>query len=219
MRRFIKISFVYMTLLLFVGLHLGALEWNFQTPTKDWTPATGTWEIKDGEYVQLKRGIPAVRTFAGDPNWTDYTVETKIKILENSYAGLIFRAQSELEYHVFYINVNENVCEWWHHTKPNPDSRVMHFKQPPAKVKIELNKQYTLKVVAQGEQFSFYINDIEQKVDKSDIYPAGRIGLWAWDTVVSFDDVRVSGKGIPESSAVSADLKLPCAWAKVKTNL
>ncbi len=107
--------------------------------------------------MQSQRGVPAVRTFVGDVNWTDYTVETKIEITENSYAGLIFRAQSDLEYHVFYINVNENVCEWWHHTKPNPDSRVNHFKQPPAKVKIELNKQYHSRLLPMESTLNFIL--------------------------------------------------------------
>ncbi len=196
-----------------------ALVWEFKADAeaKDWKPVTGEWSIKNGEYVQSQRGVAAVRTFAGDVNWTDYTVETKIKITENSYAGLIFRAQSELEYHVFYINVNEGVCEWWHHTKPNPDSRVNHFKQATSKVKIELNKQYTLRVVAKGQDFAFYIDDIEQRVDKTDIYPNGRIGLWAWDTKVSFDDVKVSGKGIPESTAVSMRGKLATKWGDIKS--
>jgi hypothetical protein len=194
-----------------------ALVWDFKGDAKDWKPATGEWSVKDGEYIQSLRGVSAVRTFIGDNNWTDYTVETKIKITENSYAGLIFRAQSELEYHVFYINVIGGACEWWHHTKPNPDSRVQHFNQPTAKVKIELNKQYTLKVIAKGQDFSFYIDDIEQKVDKTDIYPSGKIGLWAWDTKASFDDVKISGKGIPESAAISLNGKLPSIWARIKS--
>ncbi len=40
------------------------------------------------------------------------------------------------------------------------------------------------------------------------VYPSGRIGLWAWDTKVSFDDAKIIGKGIPESSAVSLNGKL-----------
>lgn len=216
MKRSIILFSYTLTLIITLNSLSWALVWDFSADAKDWKPVTGEWSVKSGEYIQSQRGIPAVRTFVGDVNWSDYTVETKIKITENSYAGLIFRAQSELEYHVFYINVNENVCEWWHHTKPNPDSRVNHFKQPPSKVKIELNKQYTLKVVANGSNFEFYIDDIEQKVDKSDIYPAGRIGLWAWDTKVSFDDVKISGKGIPESSAVSLNGKLTTKWGEVK---
>jgi len=211
----VLLVFAFMALMI-VSSQSWALVWDFKSDNKDWKPVTGEWSIKDGEYIQSQRGVSAVRTFVGDANWTDYTVETKIKVTENSYAGLMFRAQSELEYHVFYINVTENACEWWHHTKPNPDSRVQHFKQPPVKVKIELNKQYTLKVVAQGTDFTFYIDDVEQKVDKSDIYPNGKIGLWAWDTKVSFDDVRISGKGIPESAAVSLNGKLPAIWAKIK---
>jgi len=193
-----------------------ALVWDFKADAKDWKPETGEWKVDGGEYSQTQRGVPAVRTFIGDENWTDYTVETKITITENSYAGLVFRAQSALEYHVFYINVNENVCEWWHHIKPNPDSRVQHFKQPTAEVKIALNKQYTLKVVAKGTDFEFYINDIEQKIGKSDVYPNGKIGLWAWDTKVSFDDVKISGKGIPESAAISLNGNLPIKWGSIK---
>jgi hypothetical protein len=211
-------SLIYLLMLPLIAAQ--ALEWDFGQPKQadDWEPATGEWSIKDNEYSQDQRGMPAMRSFAGDNNWTDYTVEAKIKITENSYAGLIFRAQSELEYQIFYLNVGSNVVEWWEHAKPNPDTRQQKFKHAPeGGVNIQLNEWYHVKIIADGDDFEFYINDELQDAGSSDIYPKGRIGLWAWDTKARFDDVKVNGEGIPETSLVQTIGKLTTCWGQIKT--
>ncbi len=60
------------------------------------------------------------------------------------------------------------------------------------------------------------IDDKLQDKGSANTYPKGRIGLWAWDTKVRFDDVKVSGKGIPESTAVELGSKLTTSWGYIK---
>jgi len=195
----------------------GTQEWNFTgaNSDKDWEPATGKWSVQDGEYSQDERGIPAMRSFVGDENWEDYTVEARIKVTDNSYAGLIFRTKSELEYHIFYMNVGSNVIEWWEHTEPNPDSRSNHFKHAPVENTIELNKWYTFKIIAEGDNFEFYIDDVLQEKGSDDTYPNGKVGMWAWDTKARFDDVKVTGEGIQSLSVLRIG-KLTTTWSQIK---
>jgi hypothetical protein len=46
-------------------------------------------------------------------------------------------------------------------------------------------------------------------------YPAGRIGVWAWQTAASFDDVTITGDEI-EDMAVKPEKKLAITWGKIR---
>ncbi len=217
--RYVTVCLLIAFVLAFAGVsQAGTQEWKFAgaDSDKDWEPITGDWSIQDGEYSQDERGTPAMRSLVGDENWGDYTVEADIQVTGNSYAGLIFRAQSEFEYHVFYMNVNSNVVEWWEHTLPNADTRSNHFNHAPVEITIILEEWYTFKVIAVGNDFEFYINDILQDAGSDDTYPEGRIGMWAWDTTARFDNITVTGDDISGGAAVSSLDKLAKTWGEIK---
>ena len=176
-------------LLLLVVLASGSVwgedvyKWDFEEngQSKDWQAINGNWIIENGFYKQKSNEIVA-HTLAGNSNWDNYTVETKIRIDEGSWAGLIFRAQNQLEYYVFYLNVPDNKTEFWRHIKGGGfDARDRLQGNIPAVggVKIKNGEWYKVRIDVSIDDFTLYIDDIKQGVfqDTNRKYINGGIGL------------------------------------------
>ncbi|MAE19559.1 hypothetical protein CMK12_11620 [Candidatus Poribacteria bacterium] len=180
-------------------------KWDFEDneQSKDWQAINGNWIIENGVYKQ-KSNEKAAHILAGTNNWDNYTVETKIRIDEGKWAGLIFRAQNQLEYYVFYLNIPDNKTEFWRHNKgDNFEVRdvLQHDIPVVGSIQFKSSEWYKFRIDVSIDDFTFYIDDIKQGVfqDTNRKYINGGIGLWAWETKVSFDDVVVrSGVPIPD---------------------
>ena len=195
----------------------GTQLWDFEKDAKDWKVANGDWKVEGGFYQETSGAVPAMHSLIGEDNWDDYVVEAKIRLDQGNWAGLVFRAQSEFEYYIYYMNVPDNKSELWKHTKPAFDSRA-NISQIPAvgKVKIKNNEWIDFKVVTEGDKFQLWINGELQHEDKDGQYKTGKIGVWGWQTKASFDDVKVTGKNIKNTLAVEPRNKLAITWGKLK---
>jgi len=197
-----------------------ALTWDFEDPkqAKEFNSPNGDWSIKGGVMMESnKLNMPAQRNLVGDENWTDYTIEAKIRIDTGNWAGIVFRAQSDFEYYVAYLNVPDNKSELWRHVKPAHDSRnAINSNFPAQKTKVEQGKWMTVKLEVAGEKFTFTLNDQFQWEATDGQYKRGKIGLWTWQTAASFDDLSVNGKGIPVGLAVKPAGKATTTWAALK---
>jgi len=56
--------------------------------------------------------------------------------------------------------------------------------------------------------------ELQDAVDNLE-YEQGRVGAWAWNTAVLFDDFSISGPGIPEAP-VQPKGKMALTWGDVK---
>ncbi len=100
----------FLTLMLFnivfvLGSALaGELVWDFETAGQedDWQGINGTWELKDGVYHETSAAESGMHAYVGDASWENYTVESKIRVDEGKYSGLVFRGMGDYEYYVFY---------------------------------------------------------------------------------------------------------------------
>ena len=195
----------------------GTQLWDFEEKHDDWKVANGDWEIKGGIY-QVERGGKAEHSLVGEEDWDDYTVEAKIRLDEHNWAGVVFRAQSEMEYYVYYLNVPNNKSELWRHSKGAWDTRTAITSNIPAtkKVKIENEEWLDVKVEIEGEIFKFYINGEFQGEQKDGTYKTGKIGVWAWETAASFDDVMITGDNVVDTLAVDPNHKLATTWGRLK---
>jgi hypothetical protein len=194
-----------------------AIAYDFEKGIDDWTSVSGDWSVEDGELVQSNAEISAMRILVGDENWTDYTIECKIKITNGSYTGVAFRAISDKEYYVFYMNANENVVELWRHTGPGDTDRLQVFKHVPSGgVQILANEWYDVRLVIEGGSGEFYVNDELQDSVADLENDHGRVGAWAWTTEILVDDFSISGPGIPEAP-VEPKEKMTLTWGDIKT--
>jgi len=194
----------------------GEQTWTFDNNADDWTVANGGWNVGDGAYAVAK-GEPAMHSLVGDANWTDYTVEAKVRLDDGNWAGLVVRAQNEFEYYVYYMNVPDNKSELWKHNAGAFDARESLADIPAVNVTIANGEWLDVKVVVAGDTLQLWINGELQSEDTNAAYAAGQIGVWAWDTAASFDDVKVSGDGIAGgTTSVDSQGKLATQWARLK---
>ena len=216
-RRFTVLSFLTLFgLLLSLPSFAGTQLWDFEKNADGWKVANGTWAVADGVY-KLSKGGPAEHSLVGEADWDDYTVEAKIRVDAGSWAGLAFRAKSEMEYYVYYFNVPDNKTELWRHQQGGWGSRH-NLDQIPAVggVKIKIGDWIDMKVEVEGNTFKLYINDKFQRENKDDLYETGQVGLWGWETAASFDDFTVSGTNIKDTLAVDPNRKLTTTWGSLK---
>ena len=194
----------------------GTQLWDFNKDAEGWKAANGNWTVEDGVY-KVSKGAAAEHSLVGETNWDDYTIEAKIRIDSGSWAGLAFRAKSEMEYYVYYFNVPDNKTELWKHTAGAWGNR-QNLAQIPAVggVKITNGDWIDMKIEVAGDTFTLHINGKKQKEDKDASYAAGQVGVWAWETAASFDDFTVEGKNIKDTLAVDPTLKLTTTWGRLK---
>ncbi len=216
-RKFAVLSFLALfAVLLSLPSFAGTQLWDFDKNAEGWKVANGTWAVKDGVY-KLSRGAEAEHSLVGEEDWDDYTIEAKIRVDEHHWAGLVFRAKSEMEYYVYYFNVPDNKTELWRHKVGGWGSRD-NLDQIPAVggVKIKNGEWIDMKVEVEGDTFKLYINDELQKENSDGVYGEGKVGVWGWDTAASFDDFTVSGKNIKDTLAVDPNRKLTTTWGRLK---
>ena len=195
----------------------GTQLWDFEEKHDDWEVANGNWAIKDGIY-QLDKGGKAEHSLVGEEDWDDYTVEAKVRIDEGNWAGVVFRAQSEMEYYIYYMNIPNNKSELWKHSKGAWDTRVALNSNIGAagKLKIENEEWYDVKVIVEGDTFQLHINGELQGEQTDGDYKTGMIGVWGWETGASFDDVMITGDNVVDTLAVDPNHKLATTWGRLK---
>ncbi|MEE3193470.1 MAG: family 16 glycoside hydrolase, partial [Candidatus Poribacteria bacterium] len=100
--------------------------------------------------------------------------------------------------------------------RPQPNKTPIKIKK-----QIEVGEWYHLKVVVEGNDLKWFVNDQLQAETKLkpvgdlDVYKKGKVGIWAWETKASFDDFKVYGPDI-EGQAVEPQNKLSVTWGKLK---
>ncbi len=217
LRRLVVLSFltlfcVFVSQPLFAGTQL----WEFDNNANDWKVANGNWTVEDGVY-KVSRGAEAEHSLVGEKNWDNYTIEAKIRIDEHHWAGLAFRAKSEMEYYVYYMNVPDNKIELWKHTAGAWTNR-QNLAQIPAVggVQIKNGEWIEMMVEVDGDDFTLHLNGEKQSDNSDASYDAGQVGVWAWNTAASFDDFTVEGDNIEHTLAVDPNRKLTTTWGRLK---
>jgi len=220
-----RLALFLMCLSLYIAPFATAEEhvWTFDNDATDWTPANGSWEVEEGIYKQTMRYGEAQKALVDGTEWTDHTLEAKVRVDDGHWGGIVFRAQNEFEYYVYLICPKENKSELWRHKRSTAfkdgfeaRDEIEHDIEPIG-LTITRNEWFTLRVVVEGNRIAVAINDIEQGVFVDDTYPVGKVGVWTWDTQASFDDVSVNGSTAASLTAIEPRGKLAVSWATLKT--
>lgn len=194
----------------------GTQLWDFEDGADDWDAPNGTWEVSDGEYHEVSGADPAMHSVVGEGDWDDYVVSAKVRMDEGNWAGIAFRVQSDFEYYIYYMNVPDNKSELWLHAEPAFDTRTNLAQIAGANILIENGVFHEVQVVVEGDTFQLWIDGELQSEDVDGTYSTGKIGVWAWATQASFDDVTVTGDNIVDTLAVEPTGKLATLWGRMK---
>lgn len=204
------------TILLTLTSLAGTQIWDFEKNADGWKVANGNWQVIDGFY-QVSQDVDPAHSLVGENDWSNYTIETKIRIDLHHWAGIVFRAKSEMEYYVYYLNVPDNKTELWKHTAGAWTNRVKISDITAAGgIKITNGEWIDVKVKVDGQAFSLQINDEKQSEDNDASYAEGQVGIWAWKTTASFDDFTIQGDKIKDPFTIEPQKKLTIAWAHLK---
>ena len=181
--------------------------------------AFGEWSVVNGELVgeNMKPASDSGQVFFGELGWRNYTVEADVKLIASAgyppATGICVRAQQELG-HFHSFGFNSGSCG---HTF-EPGSVVGFIKLRSFSV----GAWYHLKVIAEGDHFTFYINDELIGELSHQSYATGRVGLYVYNMKAHFDNVVIVGEDIPEgdfgTTPVEERGKLATTWAEIKSN-
>ena len=92
-----------------------------------------------------------------------------------------------------------------------------HACQQAGRVLLEAGVGHAVKVVVAGDTFELWVDAELQSQDTDASYGSGKVGVWTWATMASFDNFTVSGAGIADNGTpVEPQGKLATAWGRMK---
>ena len=188
---------------------------------RDWTEIQGEWEVAKGVYTQTDTTWTTTathdtyhRSYFGEVDWTDYTLEANVRIAEGGalapIVGIFFRVTEKSatgDYYYFRLDAR-------------PAEGPGLIRAPNVTVKINANKpaevgrDYQLKVEVAGSSIKCYVDGVLEIDVVDEAFASGAVGVGTFNAVGEFDDVSVNGDGIP--LPVSPRGNLADVWGSLK---
>lgn len=190
---------------------------------------SGTWKVESGEVViNPKNGV--VTLLIGEDNWKDYTIRVRAKIVKNHIRassngileglGIIVRNFGIYPQAKCYLLSMLNFSDYRGMAAYYTPSGITGIWITDKPFSLELGKWYDIKIVVEGNQFRYSINDETVVEFKHDGVPTGKVGISAFytETTAYFDDFYVTGNDIQDTlTSVSSKDRLANAWGKLKS--
>ena len=200
---------------------------DFTEGTGKWSPYTGngSWSVIQDSgrswYRQSATGASMAYTTAGNPAWTDYSVEAVVKVAQfspDNYSGvgIITRFVNNDNYFRFWCVVNSSgVGDLLISYRKNASS----FDLVDMPFVMELNREYLFKAVVDGVHLQFYVDGVLMlECDASDpLTGMGPIGLQANRADARFTDVVVTDLAPATDPAADIEAaKTALTWDVIK---
>ncbi len=158
-----------------------------------WTTTSGTWSVVSNAYNGQATSSNSYAV-AGDSNWTDYTLEAKVNVTNNTNgnkdAGLVFRYTDPNNHYVLYLKNNDR------------SGRKMELVKVEGGVKTTLDHAspsvlpdtfHTYKIVLDGDDISVYQDNVLQLSATDSAHASGKIGARVYaNTKAIYDDIIVT---------------------------
>ncbi len=200
---------------------------DWQEMTQGNHKVNASWEVIDGELHGFNHNPLTYLLTTKDETWGDYSIEFEVKPIAKTVSGSIMivarmRGNQAIICMVgdifFPERGSQATCMY-----ADLQQHVFHLrKQLPHKF-LPLNRWSTLKLSADGDMLTFWINDkqvfepivldLEPNEDFAG-FALGRAGLGLENYTALFDNVRITGDDIP--FPVAPKMKVATTWAKLK---
>ena len=239
---------VAMSLLTFPALAGTFIETFNGANLKEWQElvendeAPGSWEIVDNELHAISPNVWMRLLTIGDKKWQDYTIELDVKPLEKhgqgDMANIAIAARIKKTQLVswtigdWFLPESNVICRGgnFHENRTN----LFHIKPHPS---LPLGEWSTLKLVVKDETYILWINDqkimetgepfifkmpgvqeVKGKAGELLDFPTGGVGFGLSNYTARFDNIVITGDGIPNQGqlSVSSQAKLATAWGNLK---
>jgi len=201
-----------------------ALFFDFEDKNQldDWTILSGTWEIVDDEITNSKvvrgEGVDELFLSIGDEKWTDYTVEFDGCGLTDDI-GVAFRVKDVNNFYAFLIAPSISLSEWFSKKGGAFDENL---GKKGDNLGISINEWHKYKLVVKGAEAQIFVDGEEpfDPVEISEDFDNGGIGVRQWGDTGHYDNILITGSGIPlspgENAVVPKD-KLAHKWGDIKS--
>lgn len=166
----------------------------------NWVFYGGGWFWKDGEVNSASNagsggyGINGSKYVANGTDFKDFTYQANVKINTAGDAGLMFRVANPAigadAYQGYYVGLDQaNGTVLLGKANGQKWTVISSGKYP-----VEMNKMYTIKIVAKGDEFDIFINGYAKPILSAtdSQYQSGSIGLRAYKALASFDSVKIN---------------------------
>lgn len=193
----------------------------------DFDPVPDTWEIIDGELQGMLRGnLPRLLTI-GDEKWRNYTVEVDVFPLEKHGPGNIGIA-ARIQGIVGIISlIGDYPFPFGPDAGPtttcfggNFHDNIFRLFSSGVSPLLELGTWSAMKFEANEDIFTLWLNGEKVLTGKDETFTflEGRVGLGVANYTVRFDNLVISGGGVPNKGRLSVTSrgKLATAWGDLK---
>jgi hypothetical protein len=157
-----------------------------------WTAQNGTWAVvqDNGSYVYRQTSSSEGRASAGTTTWTDYAVESKVKIDNWNGSNRAYVAGRYQDGNNFYAAslYNSNGGKLEIRKKVSGSTMTLATLDYP----LAVGTWYTVKLELAGSTIRMYVNGTLQLTATDTSLSSGGIGLVGYKAAVSFDDIVVS---------------------------
>ncbi|MEA1904906.1 MAG: DUF2341 domain-containing protein, partial [Candidatus Hadarchaeota archaeon] len=175
----------------------------------DWTKHNGNWYVTNYEYYQGSNDTTYMRTSNGEPSWTDYIFETRIKIASGGttggFAGVLFRFQDEENHYAVILDDRPDDSIWIRQWINGSWSTA---PQEWTDVTIERDTWYDLRVDifddGPNDKIKAHFCGIVHEHSYSQ-YDNGKVALMMHGTQGYYDNIRVRKHADPEPSVSIGD--------------
>ncbi|GMK37671.1 hypothetical protein PCCS19_07250 [Paenibacillus sp. CCS19] len=157
-----------------------------------WTATTGTWSVvqDSGNYVYYQSSTSEGRTSGGSATWTNYSVQSRIKVDSFNGSNRIYLAGRYKDGNNYYAasfdNSNGGTLEL--RKKVSGSSSTLATKS----YALSAGTWYTIKLEMNGSSIKMYVNGVLQLSATDTSLTSGAVGLVAFKTATKYDDIVVS---------------------------
>lgn len=179
------------------------------------------WKVVDGELECIRLTDHSAEIVTGEVSWTDYTFEANVKLLQDHGPGdfdLVVRLTTTENGYAFLAG--DWVGEPSVYVQRLPDLNMKVVKPYDA---LELDVWHHVKVEAKGGNFTFWVNNEKVIEYQDDVYQKGMVGFGVANYTARFDNVIITGTGVPDvipptwnKQPVESRDKITTTWARVK---
>jgi hypothetical protein len=158
----------------------------------------------------------------GNPSeWTDYDVEVDLrhKDVANYPGGIRGRVDLKSGSH-YVVWLYPGSAKLNLFSNPGWDINTALVNHGEAPYKPEVDKWHTVKLSFSGTTIKVFYDGKEMIEVKDNSYKSGTVALGNQDKVVDYDNVRITGPGIPNLnvSPVEPQDKLTITWGQIKSS-
>ncbi|WP_454191308.1 pectate lyase family protein [Paenibacillus sp. Marseille-Q7038] len=165
----------------------------FEEGDTHWAATSGNWSVvtDEGNAVYYQSSKSEGRSSAGDPEWTDYSVEADVKITDFNGSTRTYVAGRYTDANNYYAAslFNSAGGKLEIRKKVKGSSTTLAMK---SNYELKTNEWYHIKLEMDGSSIEMYVNDVLELTATDTDLMKGRTGLVTFKSAAMYDNVSIT---------------------------